>query len=65
LDLSGRQNTLQGHPKIHDVGVMGLPDERLGGMVVAVIHLKPDVVRSLEIENEIFQFCAMNLPRYK
>jgi len=59
------EEALQGHPKVHDVGVIGLPDERLGEIVVAVIDLEPDVPRSLEIENEIFQFCEKNLPRYK
>jgi acyl-CoA synthetase (AMP-forming)/AMP-acid ligase II len=59
------EDTLQSHPKIHDLGVIGLPDERLGEIVAAVIDLEPDVPRSLEIENEIFQFCEKNLPRYK
>jgi len=59
------EEALQSHPKIHDVGVIGLPDERLGEMVVAVIDLEPDVPRSLETENEIFQFCEKDLPKYK
>jgi acyl-CoA synthetase (AMP-forming)/AMP-acid ligase II len=59
------EDTLQSHPKIHDVGVIGLPDERLGEIVVAVIDLEPDIPRSSETEKEIFQFCEVNLPRYK
>ena len=59
------EEVLQSHPKIHDVGVIGLPDERLGEIVVAVIDLKPDVPKSFEVENEIFRFCEENLPKYK
>jgi acyl-CoA synthetase (AMP-forming)/AMP-acid ligase II len=59
------EEVLQSHPKIHDVGVIGLPDRRLGEIVVAVIDLEPDVPSSLNIENEILQFCEMNLPKYK
>jgi len=57
------ENVLQGHPKIHDVAVIGLPDERLGEIVVPIIELEPDVPES--IEKEIFLFCEENLQRYK
>lgn len=59
------EDILQSNPKVHDVGIIGLPDERLGEIVVAVIDLKPDIPRSLEIEREISRFCEANLPRYK
>jgi len=59
------EELLQSHPKIHDVGVLGLPDERLGEIVVAVIDLKPDVPKSFKIEDEILQYCEENLPKYK
>jgi acyl-CoA synthetase (AMP-forming)/AMP-acid ligase II len=59
------ENLLQGHPKVHDVAVIGLPDERLGEIVVAVIDLEPEIPRSLEIEEEILQFCETHLPRYR
>jgi acyl-CoA synthetase (AMP-forming)/AMP-acid ligase II len=59
------EEVLQSHPKVHDVGVIGLPDERLGEIVVAVIDLEPDLPRSTEIEKDIFHFCEANLPRYK
>jgi len=57
------ENVLQSHPKIHDVAVIGLRDERSGEIVVAVIELEPDVSES--IKKEIVQFCEENLPRYK
>jgi acyl-CoA synthetase (AMP-forming)/AMP-acid ligase II len=57
------ENVLQSCPKIHDVAVIGLPDERLGEIVVAIVELEPDVPES--IEKEIFRFCEDNLPRYE
>ena len=59
------EETLQCHPKVHDVGVIGLPDDRLGEIVVAVIKLKPDVHESVETEKELLQFCEKTLPKYK
>lgn len=59
------EGVLQKHPIILDVGVIGLPDERLGEIVGAVIKLKPGIEESMEIEKEIYQFCEEHLPRYK
>jgi acyl-CoA synthetase (AMP-forming)/AMP-acid ligase II len=54
--------TLQRHPKVHDVGVIGLPDERLGEIVVAVIAVKQGAILT---EEEVLAFCEQNLARYK
>jgi acyl-CoA synthetase (AMP-forming)/AMP-acid ligase II len=59
------EDILQGHPKIHDVGVIGLPDERLGEIVAAIIDLEPNIPQSTETREEIIRFCEENLPRYK
>jgi len=59
------EDTLQSHPKVHDVGVIGLPDERLGEIVVAIIELKPNVSPSTETKEELTRFCEESLPRYK
>jgi acyl-CoA synthetase (AMP-forming)/AMP-acid ligase II len=59
------EEILYGHPKIHDVAVMGLPDERLGERVAAVIELRQEVPASIETEREIIEFCEENLSRYK
>jgi acyl-CoA synthetase (AMP-forming)/AMP-acid ligase II len=56
------ENAIRKHPKVHDVGVIGLPDERLGEIACAVIT--PRDGASLT-EEEINQFCEQNLPRYK
>ncbi|MFC2060203.1 class I adenylate-forming enzyme family protein [Chloroflexota bacterium] len=56
------EDILQSHPKIYDVGVIGIPDERLGEIVVAVIDPKPGETPT---EDELNKFCEQNLPRYK
>ena len=48
--------------EIHDVGVIGIPDERLGEIVAAVIQVKQG--ESLT-EEEVDKFCSGNLPKYK
>ncbi|MDH5696664.1 MAG: acyl--CoA ligase [Dehalococcoidia bacterium] len=56
------EQILQSHPKIYDVGVIGIPDERLGEVVAAIIDPKPDMTLT---EEEVNEFCEQNLPRYK
>jgi acyl-CoA synthetase (AMP-forming)/AMP-acid ligase II len=55
------EDFLQGHQDINDVAVIGLPDERLGETVAAIIDLKPG--RRLH-EDDMEIFCQ-GLPRYK
>jgi acyl-CoA synthetase (AMP-forming)/AMP-acid ligase II len=55
------EDFLQGHPDINDVAVIGLPDERLGEIVAAIIEVKPG--RRLD-EADLDSFCQ-DLPRYK
>jgi acyl-CoA synthetase (AMP-forming)/AMP-acid ligase II len=70
LVISGGENifpveveeVLRRHEKIYDAGVIGIPDERLGEIVVAVIDPKPGEMLTGE---EVNQFCEQNLPRYK
>jgi len=50
------------HPDVHDVAVIGTPDERLGEIVTAVIEPAPDRVLS---EAQMAAFCEKNMPRYK
>jgi len=56
------EDLLQTHPRIHDVGVIGIPDERLGEIVAAVIQVKQG--ESLT-QDEVDKFCSDNLPKYK
>lgn len=55
------EDFLMENSKIHDAAVIGLPDERLGEMVGAVIQVKADMNMD---EQEVLEFCE-NLPRYK
>jgi len=55
------EDFLMGHDKIQDAAVIGLPDERLGEIVTAVIKEKEG--RRLT-EDEVEEYCEA-LPRYK
>jgi len=56
------EEVIQRHPKVHDVAIIGLPDERLGEIVTAVIAVKPGQTLT---GDEIVQFCDEHLSRYK
>jgi acyl-CoA synthetase (AMP-forming)/AMP-acid ligase II len=55
------ESFLMEHRCIQDVGVIGIPDQRLGEVVAAVIQTKPGTAVT---EQEILDF-VQNLPRYK
>lgn len=55
------ESFLQSHPKIQDVAVIGLPNERLGEIPAAVVEIKQGLELS---DDEMNEFCR-NLPRYK
>ena len=50
------------HPKVSDVHVVGLPDERMGETVLAWVRLKPGVTAS---EEEIREYCRARLAHFK
>ena len=56
------EDVIRKHQKVHDVAVIGTPDERLGEIVTAVIQ--PKSGEALD-EEEIKGFCEQQLPRYK
>lgn len=56
------EDAIRKHPKVHDVAVIGTPDDRLGELVTAVIQVKPGEVPD---EQEMKLFCEQHLPRYK
>lgn len=56
------ENVLHSHPKVSDVAVIGIPDERSGEVAAAVIDPKASVNLT---EEEVREFCEKNLPRYK
>jgi fatty-acyl-CoA synthase len=53
---------LHGHPKIADVYVVGLPDEKLGERVLAWVRLQPGSEAS---EDEIRDFCRGKIAHFK
>ena len=55
------ESFLAGNNKIHDVAVIGLPDDRLGEIAAAIIQVKEGMELSAE---EVDRFC-LDLPRYK
>ncbi len=56
------EDMIRTNPAVLDVAVIGVPDDRLGEIVVAIIKVKP----GMELSNdEIKAFCDIRLPRYK
>ena len=70
LIISGAENiypreieeVLWCHPKIAEVAVIGIPDEKWGESVRAVVHLKPGQVMS---EAEVIEWCKQHIASYK
>ena len=56
------ESVIQSNPKVYDVGVIGIPDDRLGEIIGAVIDVKPG--ESLT-EEEMTTFLEELLPKYK
>ena len=56
------ENAIIGHPEIADVAVIGVPDQRWGEAVKAIIVLKPDATATAE---EIVAFARNRIAGYK
>lgn len=53
------------HPKIADVGVVGVPDLQKGQIIKAVIVLKPGILPGEHIPREIWDFLKKHIAVYK
>ena len=53
------------HPKVHDTGVIGVPDPDWGESIVAVVQLKDGYEPSPDLEAELAAFCKSKLASYK
>ena len=56
------EETLHSHPKIQEAAVVGVPDEKWGESVKAIVVLKPGEAST---EDEIIEFCKENMAGYK
>jgi len=55
------EDFLSANRKIHDVAVIGIPDQRLGEATAAIVQVKEGETLT---EDDLERFC-MDLPRYK
>jgi len=56
------ESVLSEHPGVRDVAVIGVPDDRLGQRVHAVLQLEPG---SQTTSDELIRFCGERLARFK
>jgi long-chain acyl-CoA synthetase len=56
---------LIGHPAVGDVGVVGVPDDDWGEIVVAVVEPQPGVAPGDELAAELVEWCRERIAHYK
>jgi len=56
------EDVLHLHPAVQECAAIGVPDEKWGEQVKAIVVLKKD---SRATESELIQFCTERLARYK
>lgn len=59
------ENLLVMHPKVHDVAVIGVPNEDMGEEVKAVIVPTADAAPGSELEAELIAYCRTHIAHYK
>jgi len=56
------ENVLHAHPAVAEAAVVGVPDERLGEEVMAVVIVRPSM---LLVEHELITYCRERMAAYK
>ena len=56
------ETLIAGHPAVLSVAVVGLPDDKWGEIVAAVIVLRPDCTLT---KDEMRSYCAASIGKYK
>lgn len=56
------ESVILNHPKVYDAALIGVPDDRLGELAVAIVAPKPGLALT---DDEMRGFCEENLPRYR
>ena len=59
------ENALLSHPKVHDVAVIGVPDDVMGEQVKAVVVPAAGVATGPELEVELIAHCRALMAHYK
>lgn len=59
------EDTLYSHPSVAEVAVIGVPSEKWGETVKALVVLEPGIERTPETEVELIQWCRDHLAHYK
>jgi len=59
------EETLKLHPLVHDANVVGLPDEKWGQSITAVVSLSEPVAATDDLESDLISYCKGLLAGYK
>jgi len=58
------EDALVTHPKVHDAGVIGVPDAEMGESVTAIIEPAPGIAPSAELIEELTAYLRGKVARY-